>query len=576
MNRALWPVGLPRTLDYPRTGLHTLLASAARAYGARDALLDGDLRLSFAALHENALRFAQGLRERGIGPGDVVALLQPNSIWFPVGYHGALLAGATVSAINPTQPTEALGAALEEVGASAVVTHPACLPALRPLLDANPALLAVVVPPTATAPAPGDVGADGEGDDRITPLAELLAAEPAPATTRSPDDLAHLAFTGGTTGRSKAVRVRDRHLWANALQGLCARSAVLPQYDADGLVTLRRVPEAVTPWTPTPGEDTAVNVVPLFHAMGLVSHNIALLGGVTVVAHGRFDPREFLAQLVRHGATGLTGSPAMHHALLAAADAGCYDLRAVRLVNSGAAPLDSPTIARMAAAYPNAAIAEGYGLTEATMALTFVTPDRDHPAPPGCVGVPLFDTELEIRDLGDPGKSLPTGETGLVFARGPQVTDGYFGRPELTAQQWADGWLSTGDIGRLDEDGRLFLSGRAKDMLIYKGYNVYPTQLEEVLAAHPAVAQVAVIGAPDPDAGEIPVAYVVPRPGADASAPELLDFVAARVAPYQRVRELHFLPSLPVSAAGKILKTELRALRAGRADQPGSRTRPPG
>ncbi|MEY9876744.1 long-chain acyl-CoA synthetase [Streptacidiphilus sp. MAP12-33] len=556
MNRALWPAGLPRTLDYPRTGLHTLLASAARAYGARDALVDGEERLTFSELYENALRCAQGLRERGVGPGDVVALVQPNSLWYPVTYHGTLLAGATVSAVNPTQPTDSLAAALDEVGAKALVTHPAVLPALRPLLEAQPSLLAVLVPPTATAPGP-----EG-GDPHTVPLADLLAADPAPATPRTPDDLAHLAFTGGTTGRSKAVRVRDRHLWANVLQGLCARSAVLPDYDADGLVTLRPVPEAVTPWTGTPGDDTVVNVVPLFHAMGLVSHNIGLLGGTTVVAHGRFDPREFLASMVRHGATGLTGSPAMHHALLAAVDAGSYDLRAVRLVNSGAAPLDSPTIARMTAAYPNAAVAEGYGLTEATMALTFVTPDRDHPTPPGCVGVALFDTDLEIRDLADPAKPLPVGETGLVFARGPQVTDGYLGRPELTAEQWVDGWLATGDIGRLDEDGQLFLSGRAKDMLIYKGYNVYPTQLEEVLAAHPAVAQAAVIGAPHPDAGEIPAAYVVARPGAEVSAEELLEFVAARVAPYQRVRELRFLPALPVSAAGKILKTELRALRA--------------
>jgi long-chain acyl-CoA synthetase len=407
---------------------------------------------------------------------------------------------------------------------------------------------------------------DGAADEdgRTVPLAALLAADPAPATPRAPDDLAQLAFTGGTTGRSKAVRVRDRNLWANVLQSLCARSAVLPEYDADGLVTLRRVPEAVTAWTGTPGADTAVNVVPLFHAMGLVSHNIALLGGITVVAHGRFDPREFLAAMVRHEATGLTGSPAMHHALLAAIDAGGYDLRAVRMVNSGAAPLDSPTITRMTEAYPNAAVAEGYGLTEATMALTFVTPDRGRQAPPGCVGVPLFDTELEIRDLTDPAKPMPVGGTGLVFARGPQVTDGYLGRPELTAEQWVDGWLATGDIGRLDEDGQLFLSGRAKDMLIYKGYNVYPTQLEEVLAAHPAVAQVAVIGAPHPEAGEIPAAYVVLRPGAeaDADAEQLLAFVADRVAPYQRVRELHFLPALPVSPAGKILKTELRALRA--------------
>ncbi|MBF9071706.1 class I adenylate-forming enzyme family protein [Streptacidiphilus fuscans] len=571
MTRDLWPVGMPRTLDYPTTGLHTLLPSAARAHGARAALVDGELRLSFIELLDKALRFAQGLRERGIGRGGVVALVQPNNLWFAVSYHGALLAGATVSPINPTQPPEALDAALDEIGATALVTHPACLPSLTEAARAE--RLVVLVPPTATAPAPppkpGPATANAASTaaaSGVVPLADLLAAEPAPATVRTPDDLAHLSFTGGTTGRSKAVRVRDRHVWANVLQSLCARAAVLPEYDADGMVTLRQVPGAVTPWTSEIGAELAVNVVPVFHAMGLISASIGVLGGTTVVAHGRFEPQAFLAAMVRNGATGLTGSPALHHALLAAIDAGSYDLRAVRLVNSGAAPLDSPTIARLAAAFPNAAVAEGYGMTEATMALTMVTPDRDHLGEPGSVGVPLFDTELEIRSPADPAKALPVGETGVVFARGPQIVDGYLNRPELTAEQWADGWLNTGDVGRLDEDGQLFLSGRAKDMLIYKGYNVYPTQLEEVLAAHPAVAQVAVIGAPHPDAGEVPAAYVVLRPGTgvEVSAEELTAFVAERVAPYQRVRELYFLPGLPVSAAGKVLKTELRALRARR------------
>ncbi|MEY9847963.1 class I adenylate-forming enzyme family protein [Streptacidiphilus sp. MAP5-3] len=568
MTRDLWPVGMPRTLDYPTTGLHTLLPSAARAHGSRTALVDGELRLSFTELLDKALRFAQGLRERGIGRGGVVALVQPNNLWFSVSYHGSLLAGATVSPINPTQPPEALAAALREVDAAALVTHPAYLTAVAQAVEEFEPPLIVLVPPTATAPAPppkpgpptaspASTGAAG-----VVPLAELLAAEPAPATVRTPDDLAHLSFTGGTTGRSKAVRVRDRHVWANVLQSLCARAAVLPEYDADGMVTLRQVAGAATPWTAQIGAELGVNVVPVFHAMGLISASIAVLGGTTVVAHGRFEPHAFLAAMVRNGATGLTGSPALHHALLAAIDAGSYDLRAVRLVNSGAAPLDSPTIARLAAAFPNAAVAEGYGMTEATMALTMVTPDRDHPNEPGSVGVPLFDTELEIRSPADPAKALPVGETGVVFARGPQIVDGYLNRPELTAEQWVDGWLNTGDVGRLDEDGQLFLSGRAKDMLIYKGYNVYPTQLEEVLAAHPAVAQVAVIGAPHPDAGEVPAAYVVLRPGAEVSAEGLTAFVADRVAPYQRIRELYFLPALPVSAAGKVLKTELRALRA--------------
>lgn len=356
------------------------------------------------------------------------------------------------------------------------------------------------------------------------------------------------------------MRVLHRNLVANVLQMSCWRGAARPLTDEEGGIFLEHVPEAQTANSFVLGESTGVSLAPLFHAMGLVSQTISVATGATVIVVGRFDAERFVRTIEKYGVTSVPGSPTLFHSLLALPGIEHADLTSVRVVNSGAAPIDSHTMSRLDDLFPNACIVEGYGLTEATMALTAHPVLRDNPTPPGSVGAPLFDTEIEIRQLGC-GPVVPTGDTGEVWARGPQITDGYHGHPDLTAEQFQDGWLRTGDVGRFDEDGWVYLVGRAKDMLIYKGYNVYPTPLEELLHQHPAVADVSVIGAPHPQAGEIPVAYVVLRDGRRGGADlarELMDFVAERVAPYQRVREVHFIEALPVSAAGKILKTELR------------------
>ncbi|MEV6105831.1 class I adenylate-forming enzyme family protein [Streptomyces sp. NPDC051940] len=553
------PVGMPAGLDYPDALVGDILAGTARRYPERVALRDGELSLTYAELYDRALRVAQGLRERGLAAGDAVALHQPNSLWYTVSYFGVVLAGCTVAPLNPTLPPALLAQQMADAGVVAAFTHPATAPALGQA-GTDALKLVVTVPPTPAAPAPQDAQPPADA----VPLADLLLAEAAPATRVATDAVVHLSFTGGTTGRSKAVRVLHRNVVANVIQMNCWRSGSLPALDAHGGVVLDPVPEAQTDNTIRVGRDTFVAVAPMFHALGLVSQVGNVLNACTTVVMGRFEPTLFLELVDRHQASTMVGSPALFHALMAVPRDKEGGFPSVRSVVSGAAPIDTTTLAGMQKLFPNAWVAEGYGLTEATIGLSTGTLERDPSVPLGTVGAPVFDTEIEIRGLLGTDGALPTGEVGEIWARGPQIADGYHGAPELTAEQFRDGWLRTGDLGCFDEHGLLRIVGRAKDMLIYKGYNVYPTQLEELLSAHPAVAQVAVVGAARSDAGEIPVAYVVRTPGGSGtSAEELMAYVAERVAPYQKVRELHFLDSLPTSAAGKILKTELRKLRRG-------------
>ncbi|MFJ4774196.1 class I adenylate-forming enzyme family protein [Streptomyces uncialis] len=558
-----WPPGLPRSLDYPAGHVADLLAGAAHAHPDRTALIDGDVRLTYAELYERALRVAQGLRERGVAPGEAVAVHMPNSVWFTVAYYGILLAGAAVVPVNPTQPPIALRRQLDDSGAVAVLSHPMVAARLAPAVEdgSSSVRLVSLAPPTAAAPAPGGEAAPAFAV-AVVAFDELLAADAAPATAVDGDSVAHLAFTGGTTGVPKAVRVLHRNLIVNVLQVACWRSAAVPYTDDRGHILLRHVPGAVTPHHIPLGAATGISIAPLFHGMGMVSQSAFVAAGVTVVVFGRFDAVGYLDTIERLGVHAVTGSPALCHALLAVPGVRERDLSCVRVVSSGSAPINPAAVAELAEVFPRAVVSDGYGLTEATMGVAISPLDSAMPRPAGSTGLVLFDTEVEIREP-DGATPVAADERGEVWVRGPQVTDGYHGHPELTAVQYADGWLRTGDLGTLDAQGWLSLVGRAKDMLIYKGYNVYPGPLENVLREHPAVAQASVVGRPHEEHGEIPVAFVsvkaeVTVADRTALAGELMTYVAQRVAPYQRVREVTIVDELPLSATGKILKTELR------------------
>ena len=496
-----------------------MLAGSARRYRERTAFAWHGKELSFASLASQANRLAHGLIAGGVRPGDRVALRMPNCLEYPVAYYGVLLAGAVFVPVNPWLPEPAAAAQLDDAGAVRTIT-----------------------------------AADVSG---------LCAGQPDHPPEQDVDiytDLAHLAYTGGTTGVSKGVRLPHRNVVVNALQSACWTTGSVPALDSAGGVVLDQVGSAEE-WPNRLGTGISINLTPWFHAMGIIAGlNVPLLTGTTLVLHDRLDPAAYLADAERLRVTYLGGAPALFAALLACPDIGTRDLSSVRGIGSGAAPMPMEMSKRLRALAPDAVISEGYGLTEVTMGATGGPTHRSGVRKIGTVGVPIFDTEIRIMPDGA-GDPLPAGERGEVCIRGPQVMTGYHNRPEATAEVLMDGWLRTGDIGMLDDEGYLSIVDRKKDMLLYKGYNVYPRELEELLAAQDGVLAAAVVGKPDPAVGELPVAFVVPaRPGLTAA--ELMTAINDQVVAYKRLREVYLVDQIPVSAAGKILKRELRATLA--------------
>jgi long-chain acyl-CoA synthetase len=560
---ASWPPGLPRSLDYPLVPVGSVLRAAVRRWGDRTAFLHHDVPLTFTELGRRAAAVANALADRGVGRGDVVAVHLPNCRQYPAVYYGVLMAGAVFSPTNPLLPPAELAAQLSDAGAKVLVTWERVLPVVRSAVPATAVSTVVVTGPAHVL----DLDARLEGlQDREVDLGDLLGGDPTDrhldAAVDPAEDLAHLAYTGGTTGVSKGVELLHRNVVTNVLQSACWTSGSLPQLDGSGDVTVQQQGPAEEYRTAL-GEATIINLTPWFHAMGAIGYlNGMVMSGTTVVIHDRFDPAAYLADAVKHRVTSIGGAPPIFVALLQVPGIEQADLSSVRGISSGAAPLPVPLIEKLRALLPEATIGEGYGLTEVTMQATGNPAFRSGTRKPGTVGVPIFDTEISIQPLGG-GAPLPAGERGEVCIRGPQVMRGYAHRPEATAEAIdADGWFHSGDVGILDEDGYLSIVDRTKDMLLYKGYNVFPRELEEILFGLPGVAGAAVVGRPDEEAGELPVAYVVRKAddaGAALTAASVMAAVNEHVVHYKRLRDVVFIDAIPVSAAGKVLKRELAA-----------------
>ncbi|MBJ7451398.1 MAG: acyl--CoA ligase [Blastococcus sp.] len=558
-----WPPGLPRSLEYPKVPVGSILRAAVRRWGDRAAFVQHDLPLPYTELGARSHAVAGWLADHGIGRGDVVALHIPNCRQYPALYFGVMLSGATFSPTNPLLPAADLAAQLTDAGATALITWDQVLPMVRPALAASPVRTVIVTGEAHS----HDFGARLDLAEGDVDAADLLGGDP---TDRHLDadvdvdaDLAHLAYTGGTTGVSKGVELPHSNVVTNVLQSVCWSNGAVPELDEQGDLTARQV--AGTDEYPTPmGTARIINLTPWFHAMGAVGYlNGMVLSGTTVVIHPRFDPVKYVEDMARYDVTSIGGAPPIFVALLQVPAFVQGEWPDVRGVSSGAAPLPVTLIQRLQALLPNATIGEGYGLTEVTMQATGNPTFRSGTRKPGTVGVPVFDTEISIRSL-ESGAAVPQGERGEVCIRGPQVMRGYAHRPEATAESIdAEGWFHTGDVGILDEDGYLSIVDRTKDMLLYKGYNVFPRELEEILFGTPGVAGAAVVGRPDEEAGELPVAYVVRKAddaGAALTRESVLEAVNDKVTHYKRLRDVVFIDAIPVSAAGKVLKRELAAL----------------
>jgi long-chain acyl-CoA synthetase len=480
------------------------------------ALVSRNQQISYGELREQIDRMRGGLAGLGIGMGDRVALLCGNGHPFVVAYLAVVGLGAAVAPLNPASPAPELQRELAVVGAQAVVVD-------RSAAAAWAGVDRQEVPTVRTV-----VAVDGDTGGGAIPVEDLLAAAPLPAVDVPPDHLAALLFTSGTAGAPRAAMLTHGNLLANVEQSRSVTSRVAPG-------------------------DVVYGVIPLNHIFGLnVVLTMSLANGATVVLVQRFDPATALESIKAREVSVIPGAPAMWTAFAQFEEAPADAFAGVRIALSGAAKLPITIAERLEERF-GLRIAEGYGLTEASPVVT-----SSVGAPPvyGSVGRVLGGIELRIVD--DDGGDAFVGDAGEIWVRGPNVFAGYLDDPEATARVLTpDGWLRTGDIGMCDEDGRLYLIERAKDLVIVSGFNVYPGEVEEVLAAHPAVADVGVIGVPHPHTGEAVRAYVVLAEGATIDEDGLIEHCRDHLARYKCPAKILFVDQLPRTATGKLLRRDL-------------------
>jgi 4-coumarate--CoA ligase len=441
--------------------------------------------------------------------------MAPNLPEYAVLFHGVAMAGGTVTTINPTYTSHEVHHQLTDAGASLLVTIPMFLEVAAEGAEGTDVT---------------DVFVLGEAIDGAASAAELFGEPLSDHVAVDPlDDVVVLPYSSGTTGLSKGVMLTHHNLVANIAQVLAASGI--------------------------DDSDVVMAVLPFFHIYGMqVLMNTGLRAGATIVTMPRFDLEEFLRLHQEYGITRSFVAPPIVVALAKHPIVDQYDLSHVQQVFSGAAPL-SAELAAEASGRLGCEVVQGYGMTEMSP-VSHLTTVGGFKA--GSVGVTAPSTETRIVDPAT-GESLGVDADGEVWVRGPQVMKGYLNNGAATAETLdADGWLHTGDIGHVDADGHLFIVDRLKELIKYKGFQVPPAELEALLLTHPAVADAAVIGLPDEEAGEIPVGYVVLRPDVTATPEDIQAFVAEQVAHYKQVRVLHLVDQIPKSASGKILRRILR------------------
>jgi long-chain acyl-CoA synthetase len=528
-----YPAGVPKSISYPLIPLHMLLEETAEKYSQKVALSYCEKEITYSLLDSLSNQFANVLLKLGVEKGDRVAVFLPNIPQFIITYFGALKAGAVVTAISPLHREREVEHQLSDSGAKTIIT----LDSLHHVLEKariRIRLNSVII-----------TGLD-EFDSKITLNTEIpntlsfgklineAPKQPPSLQFDSRRDLAALQYTGGTTGIARGAMLTHKNLVSNAL--------------------------AFAAWIKgTNVNEIFLTVLPLSHIYGMTtSMNAPISIGAKIVLMPKFEPAKALETIQKEKVTVFCGVPTMYSALLLRPEISKYDLTSIRTCISGASPLP-PHVQKEFMELTGGFLAEGYGLTEASP-VTHCTPvDRSmQTVRVGSIGLPLPSTDARIVDLETGDKVLTLGEIGELAVEGPQVMKGYWCRPEETATVLRGDWLLTGDIARMDEDGYFYVIDRKKDLIKYKGYSIYPREIEDIIYEHPSVKLCAVVGKPDTLAGEVPKAFIVPKDGVQLSAKEIMAFVNDIVAPYKALREVEFMEKLPISPTGKVLKLELR------------------
>ena len=534
-------------LELPPLSLPDMFAAAAAAHGDKPLVDFMGRQFSYAELYAEARAFAAGLQQLGIVKGDRVGLYLPNVPIYIAAYYGAMLAGACVVNFSPLYTVAELSAQMADAGARVLVTidSAAVLPNALQVLDGTALETLVVAPLGTMLPLVKRIALKVLGGKAISAIparsdvlvwsAMLGKTAPQPVPLDPLHDLALLQYTGGTTGLPKGAMLTHQNISANARQV----AAIDPQAGA---------------------RDVILGVLPLFHVFAniCVLNRTVEMGGCIAMLP-RFDAGQALKTLQRVKATAMPGVPTMFQALLDHPRVAKTNFSSLRICISGGAPLPLPLKARWEQ-QTGARLVEGYGLTE-TSGVASTNPYEGEERV-GTIGQPLPATRLRLLDREDPARDAVAGEPGELAIQGPQVMQGYWQRPEAAAAAFAerpDGrWLRTGDVATIDAAGYGRIVDRIKDMIAVGGFKVFPSQVEAVLQAHPAVKEVLVIGVPDPYRGESPRAFVTLMDGAEASAEELRDWLNPKLGKHERVDQVVVREALPKTMIGKLDRKALR------------------
>ncbi len=550
-----YPSGVPADVEWTRyRSCVALFDEAIAEHRGRDAFVCMDKRITYDQLDRMATQFAAWLQSTGIAHGGRVAIMMPNVLQYPVAILGILRAGCVVVNVNPMYTPRELEHQLKDSGAEVIVVLENFAATLEQVVDKTKLRHIVVT-------AVGDLFGFPKGplvNFVLRNVKKMVPAYEVPHATRfndvlsegakrafrpvdiAPDDIAFLQYTGGTTGVSKGATLLHRNVIANVLQSEAWMQPGLHGRDANEQIVV-------------------VCALPLYHIFALtVCCMLGVKTGALVVLIT--NPRDipgFIAELKKYKVTMLPAVNTLYNALLHHPDFASVDWRHLRVANGGGMAVQR-AVAEKWFAVTGCPIVEGYGLSETAPSATCNPTDATSYS--GTIGYPLPSTEIVIRD--DDGNDVLLGEPGEICIRGPQVMAGYWNRPDETAKvMYADGFFKSGDIGVMDERGQTKIVDRKKDMILVSGFNVYPNEVEDVIAAHPGVVEVAAIGVPDAHSGEVVKIFVV-REDASLTERQLMDYAKERLAGYKRPKAVEFRTELPKTNVGKILRRELRTVGA--------------
>ena len=499
-----------------RYNLARLAEDSFSKLGDRESLLFEGTWFRTGDMFERARRLGAGFTELGIEPGDRAVVFMANSPDVGIAYNALWRAGAAITPAIFLLPPEELRHVVSNSGARAVITSPEFLGVVKAATEGLPDLKWII--------------SSGPEQDGAVPLSSLETAEPRPIVDRDDTDLAALLYTGGTTGRAKGVMLSHENLFVTA------RASHEHGFRSD-------INRTIVP-------------LPLSHAFGLIVTVVGMHNQEPSIAvlQQWFDPVQFL-QLIQENAIQVgTVVPSMVQILLGM-PLEDFDLSTLRYLVCGAAPLPREVAEEFMKRVPNVGIREGYGCTESGAVISANAPDDMRL---GSVGKPI--PGCEVRILDDDDSEVEQGQLGEICCRSKGVMLGYWNAPEATAETLRDGWLHTGDIGYVDEDGFLYVVDRKKDLIIRGGFNVFPRDVEDALVEHPAVAMAGVVGRPDKAKGEEVVAFVALMPGASVTEQELVEFTKTKLSAYKYPREVHIVQAVPLTAVGKVDRKKLRAM----------------